>query len=123
MTSDTISANWNFPTPIRFGAGRISELPEACRELGMQRPLLITDPGLAALPMVADAASINDAAGLPTAVFSQIKANPNGTNVAAGVHAYRAGNHDGVIAFGGGSGLDAAKAVGIANVSVATSSK
>ena len=103
--------NWNYPTTIRFGAGRVGELADACRGLGMTRPLLITDPGLAELPMVRDAIAANDADGLPTGLFSDIQPNPVSANVETGVKAFRDGGHDGVIAFGGGSGLDAAKAV------------
>ena len=106
-----LSGTWSYPTQLRFGPGRIAELPRACKSLGMTRPLLVTDPGLAALPMVRDAVAANASEGLPTAVFSEVKPNPVGANVEAGVAAFRAGGHDGVIAFGGGSGLDAAKAI------------
>jgi alcohol dehydrogenase class IV len=108
-----LKGNWNYPTSIRFGAGRIRELPEACRALSMRRPLLVTDPGLAALPMVAQAAESCRAAGLPCAVFSEVQANPVEENVSLGVAAFQAGGHDGVIAFGGGSALDAAKAIAL----------
>jgi len=107
------NANWNYPTAMRFGAGRIAELPAACRELGMERPLLVTDPGLASLPMIEGAMAACGEAGLAIGLFSDIKANPTGENVEAGVAVYRDGGHDGVIAFGGGSGLDAAKAVAL----------
>ena len=107
--------NWSFPTAIRFGAGRIGELPEVCVELGLQRPLLVTDPGLAALPMIGAAVDALNAhkkcAGC--AVFADIQGNPVEANVIAGVKAYRAGAHDGIVAFGGGSALDAAKAVAL----------
>src|SRR5438067_2045524 len=103
------SANWNYPTAIRFGAGRIAELPEACRSLGMARPLLVTDPALAGMPMVTEAVA---AAGAEP--FSAIHPNPVGADVEAGVAAYRAGRHDGVIAFGGGSALDVGKTVAFA---------
>ncbi|HEX9789570.1 MAG TPA: iron-containing alcohol dehydrogenase [Kiloniellales bacterium] len=111
MSADAFRGNWNFPTAIRFGAGRISELAQACKSAGMNRPLLVTDPGLAKLPMVSQVLAANKAAGVPTAVFSDIKPNPVGKNVEDGLAAYRAGKHDGVIAFGGGSALDAAKVI------------
>ena len=53
--SQSLVGNWNYPTSIRFGAGRIRELPDACKAVGLKRPLLVTDPGLAKLPMIADA--------------------------------------------------------------------
>ncbi|MCH7929257.1 MAG: iron-containing alcohol dehydrogenase [Proteobacteria bacterium] len=109
----TLRGDWSYPTRVRFGPGRIAELAQACRELGMTRPLLVTDPGLAALAMVKDALARNQDAGLPTALFSDVKGNPVAANVDAGVAAYRAAGCDGVIAFGGGSGLDAAKAVAL----------
>jgi alcohol dehydrogenase class IV len=108
-----LHGNWNYPTAIRFGAGRIGELPAACRELDMQRPLLVTDEGLRDLPMVADAVSLCRDAGLPCEVFSDVRANPVADNVTAGVAAHRAAGSDGVIAFGGGSGLDAGKAIAL----------
>ena len=107
------SGNWNYPTTIVFRPGAIRELPDACRRLGMQRPLLITDEGLADLPMVRETLAMMEEAGLPTGLFADVKGNPVGANVDAGVKAYRSGRHDGVIAFGGGSGLDAAKAVAL----------
>lgn len=109
----TYSANWNYPTNIRVGAGRIKELPELCATLGMKSPLLITDPGLAALPMVQKVVDELKAAGLACGLFSAIKPNPTGENVQAGVEYYQNSKHDGVIAFGGGSALDAAKAVAL----------
>jgi alcohol dehydrogenase class IV len=105
--------NWNYPTKVRFGAGRIKELPRACEALGMKRPLLVTDPGLAKLPMIGAAVESLKKAGLNAAVFSEVKPNPVGRNVDDGVAAYRHGNHDGVVAFGGGSALDAGKAIAL----------
>jgi alcohol dehydrogenase class IV len=112
-TKEIIRANWNYPTAIKVGAGSIKELPELCKSLGMKNALLITDPGLAPLPIVQQAVLGCQSAGLGCAVFSNIKGNPTEQNVIDGVHAYRAGNFDGVIAFGGGSALDAAKAVAL----------
>jgi alcohol dehydrogenase class IV len=108
-----LKGNWNYPTSIRFGAGRIRELPDVCRTLGMQRPLLVTDSGLAKLPMVADTVHNCAAAGLHCVVYSNVQANPVADNVMYGVATYQAGGHDGVIAFGGGSALDVGKAVGL----------
>lgn len=105
------NVNWNYPTSVRFGAGRISDLASACKSLGIARPLLVTDPGIARLPMIEAAMGALKAAGLSAGLFSDVKPNPVGANVTAGVIAYKAGNHDGVIAWGGGSGLDAAKAI------------
>ncbi len=107
----TLTANWSYPTAIRFGAGRIRELAEACRAAGMERPLVVTDPGLSGLPMTQAIMADLAADGLGAALFSDVSPNPVEANVTAGVEAYRAGNHDGVVALGGGSGLDAGKAV------------
>ncbi len=116
ITSRTVEAlrgNWNYPTSVKFGVGRIKELPDHCKALGLKRPLLVTDPGLANLPMIKDAIANNEAAGIPTGLFSEVQGNPIGKNVEDGLKVYRAGGHDGVIAFGGGSALDAAKAIAL----------
>jgi alcohol dehydrogenase class IV len=109
----TLTRNWNYPTSVRFGPGRIAELPAVCRELGVKRPLLVTDPGLRTLPMVEKALASLEAAGLGRAVFSDLQANPLGRNVDDGVAAYRAQGCDGVIAFGGGSALDVGKTIAL----------
>lgn len=108
-----LKSNWNYPTLIRFGAGRIRELPDACRTLGMQRPLIVTDPGLAKLSMIGNALSVLSEGGLTGAVFSDIQANPVEVNVTQGVAAFKSGSHDGVIAFGGGSALDVGKSIAL----------
>ncbi|RKT31005.1 alcohol dehydrogenase class IV [Roseovarius halotolerans] len=107
----SLTANWSYPTAIRFGAGRIAELPDACRQSSITKPLLVTDRGLAGLPITAQALDILREAGLDAGLFADVDPNPNETNLAAGVAAYNAGGHDGVIAFGGGSGLDLGKCV------------
>jgi alcohol dehydrogenase len=104
-------ADWTFPTAIRFGPGRIAELPAACREAGILRPLLVTDPGLAELPMIRDALAACAEAELGITLFSELKGNPVAANVADGVAAFRACGHDGVVAFGGGSALDTGKVI------------
>ena len=109
----TLQGNWHYPTEVRFGPGRIAELAEACGELGITRPLLVTDPGLRELPMITEAVAASESAGLPTNVFSDVRPNPVGRNVDDGVAAYREHGCDGVIAIGGGSALDAGKAVAL----------
>src|ERR671913_2424751 len=104
-------SNWNYPTAIRFGAGRILELAEACRSVGMSAPLIVTDPFLATQTMTKAALDQLITAGLKAAIFSDIKPNPVETNVYRGLEALKAGGHDGVVAFGGGSGLDAGKVI------------
>ena len=105
--------SWNYPTLIRFGAGAIAELPNACRELGMKNPLLVTDPVLAQLDITTKTSEIVQEAGLSCAIFSDIKPNPVGADVDRGVRILVAGGHDGVIAFGGGAALDVAKAIAL----------
>ncbi len=107
----TITANWSYPTSIKFGAGRIKELADHCKALGIKKPLLITDRGLAPMPITQNALDILDAVGLGRALFADVDSNPTDVNLDAGVKAFKAGGHDGVIAFGGGSGLDLGKCV------------
>ena len=106
-----IVANWSYPTAVKLGGGRIKELADACKSLGMRKPLLVTDRGLASMAITQNALDILDAAGLGRAIFADVDPNPNEKNLEAGVKAFRDGGHDGVVAFGGGSGLDLGKAV------------
>ncbi|GLQ53202.1 iron-containing alcohol dehydrogenase [Devosia nitrariae] len=107
----TIKANWNYPTAVRFGAGRIAELPDALQAAGISRPLLVTDAGLANLPVTQSTLETLRNAGVEAGLFAEVKPNPVAANVEAGIAALRAGGHDGVIAFGGGSGLDTGKVI------------
>lgn len=107
----SIIANWSYPTAMRFGAGRIKELAEACKALDMQRPLLVTDRGLAEMDITQAALDVLQQAGLGRAIFADVDPNPGDQNLARGVDAFKAGGHDGVVAFGGGSGLDLGKLI------------
>jgi alcohol dehydrogenase len=104
-------SKWNYPTTIRFGAGRIAELPEVLGETGIANPLFVTDPGLAKLPVVASTLKLLADTGVAHGVFSDVKPNPVESNLYAGVEVFKAGGHDGVIAFGGGSALDLGKLI------------
>ena len=106
-------ANWHFPTSIHIGPGCIQKLPELCKQLGIQAPLLITDPGLATLPMIGEAIDRCNTSGLRCGLFSDIQSNPTGYNIDDGVAVFHSSGHDGVIALGGGSALDAGKAVAL----------
>ncbi|KKB77759.1 alcohol dehydrogenase [Devosia soli] len=105
------NANWNYPTAVRFGAGRIAELPDALKVAGISKPLLVTDAGLAALPVTQKVLADLKAQNIEVGLFSDVKPNPIAANVEAGIKVLREGGYDGVIAFGGGSGLDTAKVI------------
>jgi len=105
--------NFSYPTVLKFGAGRITELADHCKANGIERPLFVTDPGLAAMPMVKKIVADLKQAGLAIEVFADVRPNPIEANITAGVAAYKARDHDGVIAFGGGSGLDIGKMVAL----------
>jgi hypothetical protein len=113
MTDDSpnLRANWAYPTSIRFGAGRVAEIGKACAEAGIARPLFVTDRGLATLAVTGRALDLVEKAGLGRALFAEVDPNPTGGNLEAGLAAYRAGGHDGVVSFGGGSALDLGKTI------------
>ncbi|MAQ83228.1 iron-containing alcohol dehydrogenase [Psychromarinibacter halotolerans] len=103
------TANWSYPTAVRFGAGRISELAEACLAAGMSKPLLVTDRGLAGMEITSKTLDVVEAAGLGRALYAEVDPNPSDTNLEEALKVYREGGYDGVVAFGGGSGLDLGK--------------
>ncbi len=109
----SLRGDWNYPTIVKAGAGRIAELPSHCLAIGIRRPLVVTDPGLREQPFVGTLRERLHAAGLPSGLFTELRPNPVGKNVDDGVAAYRAGGHDGVVAVGGGSALDVAKAIAL----------
>ncbi|NNE79769.1 MAG: iron-containing alcohol dehydrogenase [Silicimonas sp.] len=105
----TLTGNWSYPTAVRFGAGRISEIGGACMAAGITKPLLVTDRGLAEMEITTRTLDLLEAEGLGRAMFSRVDPNPTDMNVDDGLRVYREGGFDGVIAFGGGSGLDLGK--------------
>lgn len=109
--SPTLKGNWNYPTLVWAGPGRLAELAAACGRLSITRPLLVTDRGLKAAAMVEHALSLCAEAGLPAVLFAEVRGNPGGADVAAGLEVYRGHGADGVVALGGGSALDAGKAI------------
>ena len=113
MTHNVPNRNWSYPTAIKFGVGRVAELAEQCKAVGITKPLLVTDKALASLPITTAALDSLAAAGLGRAVFSDVDPNPNESNMTAGISVYLAGNHDGVICFGGGSALDLGKMIAL----------
>src|SRR3954466_3117650 len=94
-----LRGNWNYPTTVRFGAGRASELGEAVKAAGMTSPLFVTDPVVAKMPMTQKALDTLSAADTPVKLFAEVQPNPVEANLAAGIAAYKAGGHDGVVAF------------------------
>ena len=113
MTHNVPNRNWSYPTAIKFGVGRIAELADHAKSIGLKKPLLVTDKALASLPITKSALDVLDAGGLGRAVFSDVDPNPNEINMAAGIEVYKAGGHDGVICFGGGSALDLGKMIAL----------
>ena len=113
MTHSVPNRNWSYPTAIKFGVGRIAELADHAKSIGLTKPLLVTDKALASLPITKTALDVLEAGGLGRAVFSDVDPNPNEINMAAGIEVYLAGDHDGVICFGGGSALDLGKMIAL----------
>ena len=100
--------NWNYPTNVWFGPDRSKQVQQACDVLGVKNPLIVTDPGLLQTPIIEE---INSNLSSKTNIYSDVQGNPTGTNVTNGVKVFLEGNHDGVIAIGGGSGMDAGKGI------------
>jgi alcohol dehydrogenase class IV len=113
MSNFLTPADWTFPVPIRYGPGRLSELGAVCQELGIKNGLIVTDRGSSGLPFIEIAQKICTSAGIGIGVFSDVSPNPTDEDVARGKKVLLEGKYDGVIAIGGGSGMDAGKAISL----------
>ena len=111
MTSKPVKTNWSYPTRMLFGPGRIAELGDAAKADGFNKPLIVTDPGLAKLPVIGKAKASLEAAGVKHAVWAEVVPNPTESNMKVGIEVFRKGGHDSVIAIGGGSALDQGKLI------------
>lgn len=111
--SHELNARWTYPTTIHAGAGKIADLARHTAALGMARPLVVTDKGLAGMPFITATLAALTEAGLAPALFSDVQGNPTDLNLAAGIEAFRKGGHDGVIVIGGGSAMDVGKLVAL----------
>ena len=103
-----MSMNWNYPTTIWFGDQRINEIQKACESLNIQKPLIVTDPGILKTDIIE---KINSSLNTKANIFSDVQSNPTGNNVELGVSYFNSNAHDGVIAVGGGSGMDVGKGI------------
>ena len=100
--------NWNYPTPIWFGLNRVKEIQKASDDLQINNPLIVTDPGIQKTDIID---KINLSLNNRASIYSDVQGNPTGQNVMSGVKQFNEGNHDGVIAVGGGSGMDTGKGI------------
>ena len=106
-----LAHDWNFPRPIAYGPGRLAEIGQKCVALGVRNPLIVTDRGSRELAFISRLVEYLSGAGLASGVFSGISPNPIDSEISFGRAAFLAGSHDAIIAIGGGSAMDGAKAI------------
>ena len=107
------NSDWGFPIPIAYGPGRLNEIGEFCRKFKVSNPLIVTDKGSKELPFVSRLATLLENSSIKSKLFYGISPNPRDDEIKAGCISYHKGSHDGIIAIGGGSALDGAKAIGM----------
>ena len=100
--------NWNYPTPIWFGLNRVKEIQKACDILNIKKPLIVTDPGILKTNIIS---KVNKSLNNEASIYSEVQGNPTGSNVMKGVKKFNDEKNDGVIAVGGGSGMDVGKGI------------
>ena len=105
------SHDWTFPIPIAYGPGRINEISEICQSLSINNPLIVTDKSSQDLPFISQLIDLLNKAGLTSGIFAEISPNPRDDEISVGSSYYKSGDHDAVIAIGGGSAMDGAKAI------------
>ena len=105
------SHDWTFPIPIAYGPGRINEISEICQSLSINNPLIVTDKSSQDLPFISQLIDLLNKAGLTSGIFAEISPNPRDDEISVGSSYYKSGDHDAIIAIGGGSAMDGAKAI------------
>ena len=103
--------DWTFPIHIAYGPGRLGEIGQHCTALGLRNPLIVTDKGSRDLPFISRLQRVLSDAGVSAGLFSEISPNPRDDEIGAGRDKFRSGNHDAIIAIGGGSAMDGGKAI------------
>ena len=105
------SHDWTFPIPIAYGPGRINEISKICQSLNINNPLIVTDKSSQDLPFISQLIDLLNKAGLTSGIFTKISPNPRDDEISVGSSYYKSGDHDAIIAIGGGSAMDGAKAI------------
>ena len=106
-----LHANWNFPTHVKIGSGALAEIGNCCKDLKINKPLIVTDKTLISSEIVKKLKNELIKNNLSFSIYSNVDSNPNDINLADGIDFLKNGNFDGVIAFGGGSAIDLGKLI------------